>query len=108
MDSYATIKTLTNDIDPPTIETIVNRAENDELGACVHRRIDASCRRFPGFGVAAAGIVPESENIVDTAQAGVPLLVASPTCEAAWAIDRMAAALAVETESQTPASPIAA
>jgi len=94
MDAYATAKVLTAGGDPVLIRTVVNRFEHDANAKDVHRRIDVSCRRFLGFGVGAAGSVPEDDHVTAAATAAVPLLVASPTCAAARMIERIAAQLA--------------
>jgi len=104
MDAYATIKVLTGAVPPAPIHTIVNRTDSDATAAEVHRRIDVSCRRFLGFGIAAAGPVPLSKHVADSAQAEVPLLAASPTCAAARAVDRIAAVLTAGAEAQQAAN----
>ena len=103
MDAYATIKLLFCSEEPVSISTLVNQSVDERTATDVHRRIDTSCGRFLGLRIAAAGHVPLDSHVPAAAAAGAPLLVQSPTCEAARAIDRLAAVIGSQSSSRAAA-----
>ena len=100
MDAYATIKALLPRGQTVPIRAIVNQTTDSEMAQTVHQRIDQSCRRFLGLEIAAGGTVPLDQHVPAAARIGMPVMIQSPTCEAAQAIDRVAASLIAQQSAQ--------
>jgi flagellar biosynthesis protein FlhG len=93
MDTYATIKVLASGGHAPPLRVAVNQVNETGAGQDVHGRIAQSCRRFLGLEAAGGPHVPLDGRVPASAAAAAPLVIASPTCEAAKAIGRLAAAV---------------
>ncbi|MBL0927101.1 MAG: MinD/ParA family protein [Phycisphaerales bacterium] len=65
---------------------VVNDCGGVRVGAAVHERIDAVCRRFLGAALPLAGIVASDRALVDAVRARRPLLVHAPKAPSARAI----------------------
>ena len=93
MDSYAVIKMLLAGEQPPPVRIVVNQTEDETSAEEVHQRIDISCHRFLGIRTVAAGHVPHDRHVPAAAQNLVPMMIQSPKCQAARAMERIAASL---------------
>ncbi|HEX4146408.1 MAG TPA: AAA family ATPase [Pirellulales bacterium] len=101
MECYATIKVLLAGTATITVRTLINRAPTVERATEVQLRIASACRRFLGAGAMAAGHVPEEPLALPAAEAATPLVLGSPHCEGARAMERLAAALWPVRRSET-------
>lgn len=94
MDCYATIKMAMSASNAcPQLHLIVNQVESECDAQDVHRRIDASARRFLGQHIAYLGGVPRDPRVSQAAAACKPLLLSGPNGPASEAIAQMAVRL---------------
>ena len=98
MDAYAMVKRLGNW--PGTIGLLVNQCPDAAEAEDVYRRVDRSCRRFLGYGVARAGHVPSDPAVAEAAHRRQPLVRLQPDSPAALAVAHLAASL--ESHRQEP------
>lgn len=97
MDSYSVIKTmLSRSPSAVPLRLLVNFAENATVAADVHRRIDQSCRRFLGIGVALGGVLPADDSAPTAASHAAPLVLSDPHSALAAMIEQLAAQLVEE------------
>jgi len=90
MDAYADIKRVSSEHGKLAIGLLVNRVVDGHVAEQVYRRIDSSCRRFLGFGVAFLGHISEDAQVPAVAAAGRPFVLAAPDCAASKALDPLA------------------
>ncbi|MEX2176757.1 MAG: P-loop NTPase [Pirellulaceae bacterium] len=101
MDTYATVKTLlSRSAVRCPLRLVVNRAEQAEMAADVHRRIDQSCQRFLGISLPLAAWIPEDAAAPSAERKGLPLVLAQPQSPLTAAIEQLA-----EQILQSPAGP---
>jgi len=93
MDAYAAIKSLLNDGPPVPVSVVVNQVVDHDLAHEVHLRIQRSCRRFLGRDVRHLGHVPLDPRLSLAAHDSQPVMMQSPTCPAARALERIATQL---------------
>ena len=93
MDTYSRIKSSLAGIGKSDLKLVVNRCMEEAESSDVHQRIDQSCRRFLGFGIALLGVVPEDDRARQATGDSVPFMIAAPGCPAARAVQRLAATL---------------
>jgi flagellar biosynthesis protein FlhG len=104
MDGYATIKVMLAGTASIQVRTLINRSPSVERAEEVAQRIAMSCQRFLGVTATAVGHVPEEPSAQLAAEAANPLMLSSPHCEAARAIERLAATLwSAQPVQQLPA-----
>ena len=61
IDTYAAVKLLGHLASNAAVQTIVNRAPDDDSAVEVHGRLALACQRFLGIAVGAAGRLPASD-----------------------------------------------
>ena len=98
MDTYATIKSLADTQRPLPISLLVNQAEDGNLAADVHRRIDQSSRRFLGRPVDWLGHVPLDPAIPEAARQSVPFVLRGDRKPARLAVEQLAMRLIGEIQ----------
>jgi len=86
MEAYAAIKLLAAESQVP-IHALVNQTADAAAADEARQRIARACQRFLGRSIVAAGQVPPEP---DLAAVGRPIVVHSPRCEAARALERLA------------------
>jgi flagellar biosynthesis protein FlhG len=103
MDAYAVVKLICQEQPPgAAIATVANCATDEAAAADVHERLDRACRRFLGLSIAAAGHIPFDPCVPRADAVERPLLIESPQCDAAAAIDRLARQLLRLVENHSP------
>ena len=90
MDTYASIKMMTQRGDINRIHVVVNQTSDERVAGDVYRRLERSCQRFLAVPLLAGGMVPLDKHVPEASQAGVPLIMRSPGCPAARSIDHLA------------------
>jgi flagellar biosynthesis protein FlhG len=94
MDAYALVKLVCNENPPPApIAAVVNNAADDESGE-VLERLSRACRRFLGFTVVAAGIVPRDAAAPAAAAERRPAVLHAPDGVVAASFERLAGEIA--------------
>jgi flagellar biosynthesis protein FlhG len=96
MDTYATIKSLTQGNVSFPIGLLINQCPDRRTAEDVHRRIDQSTRRFLGFSVEWLGCLPFEETIPDAARQGTPFVLAGARRPAVVALEQLASRLVQE------------
>lgn len=94
VDAYAAIKAFAQRNLPTDITLVVNQSPSVAVAQDVHTRLHRSCAQFLGIAISWLGAVPFDSYIPLSARMGKPVNLRSPTCVAARAIDRIAAAAA--------------
>jgi flagellar biosynthesis protein FlhG len=102
-DAYASIKRAASDRGDLAIGLLVNRVPDDRTGQDVYRRIDASCQRFLGFGVALLGTLPEDTAVPAAAAADRPFVLSTPGSAGARSLESLARRLIRGGEISAPA-----
>jgi flagellar biosynthesis protein FlhG len=103
MDTYAAIKTLGQGTEFP-IHILVNQVQDESEVAGVFSRLDQSCQRFLSRPVLLAGWLPADADVPAAADAAVPLMLHSPQCPAALALQALAQYLLPHVERQRAAA----
>lgn len=102
MDAYAAVKLLTGDFGQSRIRMWVNLAPDGRTAEDAHRRLSRACWRFLGIKLRFAGWWPAEPAIAAAAQMGSPIMLASPACAAAGALEKLAFEFgSVATENST-------
>jgi len=101
MDTYATIKALTQGNISFPIGLLVNQCPDRRAAEDVHRRIDQSTRRFLGLSVESLGWLPCDDAIPDAARNGTPFVLAATRQPAVLALEQLAGRLAQEESSRS-------
>ncbi len=104
MDTYAAIKIHAAAGELPMVRVLVNQVTDLALADHVHDRLNISCQRFLGMSVLDTAHVPVYPHAAGSSELGVPLMIQSPTSEAARAIDRIAVQLALTAQPPTIAA----
>ncbi|HKD36827.1 MAG TPA: P-loop NTPase [Pirellulales bacterium] len=90
MDAYAAVKLLLAEKAPPIVRTIVNQSPQEEVALGVHARIAQACQRFLAMRVHRGGAVPWDSTVALSYRSHKPLVIETPDCPAARAIEQMA------------------
>jgi len=93
MDSYATIKTLSDGPGDPAIGMIVNRSADDEAAGDVFARAARSCQRFLNLPLINFGHAPLDPQMQRSIEQQSPLVISHPKSAAAAHIHRIASRL---------------
>jgi MinD-like ATPase involved in chromosome partitioning or flagellar assembly len=90
MDSYATIRLLTQPGPAQPIRLVVNAAPRAEAAVEAHRRLALVCRRFLGVTLIDGGYVPMDAEIPKGAWNKEPFVLTAPKTAASRSLDRLA------------------
>ncbi len=91
MDTYAVIKTVLDNRRTPRMLSLVNQTANPGVASDVFQRLEQSCQRFLGKTLEFGGAVPVDTLFAVAGESRVPVVLHTPTCPAARAIERIAA-----------------
>jgi flagellar biosynthesis protein FlhG len=90
MDTYAVIKSLVDSRRTPRMLSLVNQTANPGVASDVFTRLQQSCQRFLGETLEFGGAVPLDTLLTVAGEARIPVVLNTPTCPAARAIERIA------------------
>ena len=89
-DAYAVIKLLATMDAHPSVQLLVNSAQDENEGERVHRQMAAASKRFLNCNLAYLGHVLHDTAVPLAVRARTPLLTAFPESDAARCFDRIA------------------
>lgn len=93
MDTYTRIKADLANAGKDSLRLVVNFAADALPAADVHRRIDASCRKFLNATIGFAGHVPQDAAVPRGAIARIPFVLGERMSLASQALDKLASEL---------------
>ncbi|MBI85613.1 MAG: hypothetical protein CMJ81_20660 [Planctomycetaceae bacterium] len=104
MDTYATIKTLVQQGTLQSIQTLVNQCFDKKVSADIQQRLQNSCQQFLNVNLSPCEQIPLDPLVRDSAELGVPFMTKSPTCQAARAMEKLAAHFVALAQKSTSSS----
>lgn len=98
-DAYATVKSLST-APPPQLMVVVNQAESARQAQNIIDRMKRTAGMFLQTDIAVGGHIPSDRHVVDAVIRRTPLLIDSPRCAAADAIEKLARRVKSATAGQ--------
>jgi flagellar biosynthesis protein FlhG len=92
-DAYAFVKIAIADDRQTDIRLVINQARSQQEGERTYATLAKACETFLKFSPPLAGVVRRDRHVSESIRAQTPILIKSPSCEAALDIDGIAARL---------------
>ncbi len=93
MNTYASIKLLSDRTRPASVALVVNRAPGESMAGETQQRLAQACRRFLGLPLRSVGHIPEDGAVPQSAARGEPFVLALPACPAGLQLRQVARAV---------------